>query len=176
MSDQKFQGQETAAVRDQYQTLLKITESIASRRDLSELFHDLAQSLRNLLQFDYLSMRLHDPQGNVMRRRILERSSPVELDQELPVGESLGGWVWENQQPVLIENIEHEVRFPRAMQVLRQNNIKSCCSLPLSTAHRRLGAMTLGSVQKGAYQPTDLTFLEPSCKTGGSRGGQCVDS
>jgi formate hydrogenlyase transcriptional activator len=164
MNQQKFQGQETEAVQDQYQTLLKITESIASHRDLSELFHDLAQSLRHVLQFDYLSMRLHDPQGNVMRRRILERSSPVELDQELPVGGSLGGWVWENQQSVLIENIEHEVRFPRAMQVLRQNNIKSCCSLPLSTAHRRLGAMTLGSVREGAYQPTDLTFLEQVAK------------
>jgi formate hydrogenlyase transcriptional activator len=164
MSEETFQAQEAETVRDQYQTLLKITESIASRRDLSELFHDLAQSLRNLLHFDYLSMRLHDPQGNVMRRRILERSSPVELDQELPVGGSLGGWVWENQQPVLIENIEHEARFPRAMQVLRQNNIKSCCSLPLSTAHRRLGAMTLGSVREGAYQPTDLTFLEQVAK------------
>jgi formate hydrogenlyase transcriptional activator len=164
MTEQKSQGQETEAVRDQYQTLLKVTESIASHRDLSELFHDLAQSLRNILQFDYLSMRLHDPQGNVMRRRILERSSPVELDQELPVGGSLGGWVWENQQPILIENIEHEVRFPRAMQVLRQNDIKSCCSLPLSTAHRRLGAMTLCSVRERAYQTTDLAFLEQVAK------------
>ena len=111
MSDHKFQAQEAEAIRDQYQTLLKITESIASRRDLSELFHDLAQSLRNFLQFDYLSVRLHDPQGNVMRRHILERSSPVELDQELPVSGSLGGWVWENQQPLLVENIEHEVRL-----------------------------------------------------------------
>jgi formate hydrogenlyase transcriptional activator len=160
MSEQKFQGQETEAIRDQYQTLLKITESIASHRDLSALFRDLAQSLRNILQFDYLSVRLHDPQGNVMRIHTLEKSSPVELDQELPVSGSLGGWVWENQQPVLMENIEHDVRFSRSMQVLRQNGIKSCCSLPLSTVHRRLGAMTLGSVREQAYQPTDLGFLE----------------
>jgi formate hydrogenlyase transcriptional activator len=98
MSEQQFSAPEVAAVRHQYQTLLTITESIASHRDLSELFHDLAQSLGNILQFDYLSMRRHDPQGNVMRRRILERSSPVELDDELPVDGSRGGWVWENQQ------------------------------------------------------------------------------
>jgi formate hydrogenlyase transcriptional activator len=163
MSEQKFPGQENQAVRDQYQTLLKITESIVSHRDLAELFRDLAQLLGNFLQFDHLSVRLHDPQGNVMRRHILERSSLVDLDQELPVGGSLAGWVWENQQPVLIDNIE-KVHFPRSMQVLRQNGIKSCCSLPLSTAHRRLGAMTLGSVREGAYQPTDLTFLEQVAK------------
>jgi formate hydrogenlyase transcriptional activator len=159
MSEEKFQAQEAETARHQYQTLLMVTESIASHRDLSELFHDLAQSLRNVVQFDYLSIRLHDPQGNVMRRHILERSSPVELDQELPVGGSLGGWVWENQQPMLVDNVEDEVRFPRAIKVLRENGIKSCCSLPLSTAHRRLGAMTLGSIRERAYQTTDLEFL-----------------
>jgi formate hydrogenlyase transcriptional activator len=164
MSEQKFQAQEAETARHQYQTLLMVTESIASHRDLSELFHDLAQSLRNVVQFDYLSIRLHDPQGNVMRRHILERSSPVELDQELPVGGSLGGWVWENQQPMLIDKVENEIRFPRAIKVLRENGIKSCCSLPLSTAHRRLGAMTLGSVRERAYQTTDLAFLEQVAK------------
>lgn len=30
----------------------------------------------------------------------------VELDYELPVSGSFAGWVWQNQQPVLFENIE----------------------------------------------------------------------
>jgi formate hydrogenlyase transcriptional activator len=134
MIEQKSQPQELEAVRNQYNTLLEITESIASHRDLPDLFHDLAQLLRNILQFDHLSVRLHDPQRNVMRRQNLEASSPVELDYELPVSESLAGWVWQNQQPVLFENIERAGDFPRVMQVLRQRNIRSCCSLPLSTA------------------------------------------
>jgi formate hydrogenlyase transcriptional activator len=164
MSEQKFQAQELEAVRNQYNTLLEVTESIASHRDLSDLFHDLAQLLRKILQFDHLSVRLHDPQRNVMRRQNLEASSPVELDYELLVSGSLAGWVWQNQQPVLFENIQRAVDFPEVMQVLRQRNIKACCSLPLSTAHRRLGAMTLGSVREGAYQPTDLSFLEQVTK------------
>ena len=164
MNERDFRDEKTEILCHQYQTLLEVTESIALHRDLSELFHDLAQSLRNVLQFDHLSVRLHDPQGNVMRRHILQRSSPVDLHKELPVSGSLVGWVWENQQPVLIEDIERNVDFPRTMQVLRQNGIKSCCSLPLSTAHRRLGAMTLGSVRERAYQPTDLTFLEQVAK------------
>jgi len=164
MNERDFRDEKTEILCHQYQTLLEVTESIALHRDLSELFHDLAQSLRNVPQFDHLSVRLHDPQGNVMRRHILQRSSPVDLHKELPVSGSLVGWVWENQQPVLIEDIERNVDFPRTMQVLRQNGIKSCCSLPLSTAHRRLGAMTLGSVRERAYQPTDLTFLEQVAK------------
>src|SRR5688572_10806504 len=160
MSSQEFGDHKAEALRDQYQALLEVTESIASHRDLSELFHDLAQPLRNVLHFDYLSVRLHDPERNVMRIHILEKSAPGELVAELPVDESLGGSVWQTQQALLIDDIEHEVRFPRAMQRLRANHLRSCCCLPLSTAHRRLGAMTLGSVREKTYQPADFRFLE----------------
>ena len=165
LSDGALRAPEAEATRHQYTTLLKITESIASHRDLSELFHDLGRLLGNVLQFDHLSVRLHDPKGNLMRRHNLESSSTVvDSDYELPVSGSLAGWVWENQQPVLFENIEREIGFSRVMQVLRQKDIKSCCSLPLSTVHRKLGAMTLGSVRERAYQPTDLSFLEQVAK------------
>jgi formate hydrogenlyase transcriptional activator len=164
MGGQDFRVEKAEVLCHQYQTLLEVTESIALHRDLSALFRDLAQSLRKALQFDYLSVRLHDPERQVMRIHILERSSPLELDDELPVSDSLGGWVWENQQPMIINNVEEEIRFSRALKLLRQNGIKSCCSLPLSTVHRRLGAMTLGSVRERAYQRTDLTFLEQVAK------------
>ena len=160
MSQQQFAGQNTDALRDQYQTLLQVSESIASHRDLSALLHDLAQPLRNILQFDYVSVRLHDPERNVMRIHVLEKSAPGDLVPELPVNESLAGSVWQTQQALLFDDVDHEVRFPRAMQRLRANHIRSCCCLPLSTAHRRLGAMTIGSVREKAYQPAEFRFLE----------------
>jgi formate hydrogenlyase transcriptional activator len=158
MSSQEVGDQKAEALRHQYQTLLEVTESIASHRDLSELFHDLAQALRNVLHFDYLSVRLHDPERNVMRIHILEKSAPGELVPELPVDESLGGSVWQTQQALLIDDIEREVRFPRAMERLRANHIKSCCCLPLSTAHRRLGAMTIGSFARKRISPRSFAF------------------
>jgi formate hydrogenlyase transcriptional activator len=160
MSSQALAGGKADALSHQYQTLLEVTESIASHRDLSDLFHHLAQALRNVVHFDYLSVRLHDAERNVMRIHIVEKSASGQLVAELPVGESLAGFVWQTQQPLLIDDVEHEVRFPRAMQRLRANRIQSCCCLPLSTAHGRLGAMTLGSVRDKAYQPTDVRFLE----------------
>src|SRR4029077_940454 len=160
MSDQEFGDRNTDGLRDQYQTLLEVTESIVSHRDLFELFHDIAKPLRNVLPFDYLSVRLHDPERNVMRIHMLEKSAPGELVPELPVDESLAGSVWQTQQALLIDNIDHEVRFPRAMERLRANHLRACCCLPLSTALRRLGAMTIGSVREKAYQPTEFRFLE----------------
>jgi hypothetical protein len=45
MIDQEFGNQNADALWDRYQTLLQVTESIVSHRDLSELFHDLAKPL-----------------------------------------------------------------------------------------------------------------------------------
>ena len=144
-----------------YQSLLAVSESIASHHRLPELFHDLKQRLGRVLEYDYLSLRLHDPERNVMRRHILERSSPAEAadSDELPVNELLSGWVWKNQEPIVIGNIEQEIRFPRALRILSENGVKSCCCLPLTTAHRCLGALTLGSVREQAYARIDLEFM-----------------
>ena len=96
-----------------------------------------------------------------MRRHILERSSPAEAadSDELPVNELLSGWVWKNQEPIVIGNIGQEIRFPRALRILSENGVKSCCCLPLTTAHRCLGALTLGSVREQAYARIDLEFM-----------------
>ncbi len=144
-----------------YRTLLEVSEATAAHRDLKELFQDLAQRLRHVLQFDYQSLRLHDSQRNVMRRHVLVKSSPVQVspDHALPVQESLSGWVWQNQEPVLINNIKEETRFAKAVRRLLENNIKSYCCLPLATAHRGLGSLALGSVYEEAYRQTDVTFL-----------------
>jgi hypothetical protein len=52
MTDQTFRDPQAEALREQYETLLEVTESIASHPDLSALFHDLAQPLRKILHFD----------------------------------------------------------------------------------------------------------------------------
>ncbi len=144
-----------------YQALLAVSQSVASHLDISELFHDLSQRLGHVLPFDYLSLRLHDSERNVMRRLVLERSVPVKefIGDELPVAELLSGWVWQNQKPIIIGDLEQETRFPRSVQILRENGIKSCCSLPLTTAHRSLGAITLGSVYEQTSRETDIVFM-----------------
>jgi formate hydrogenlyase transcriptional activator len=160
MSSQESGNRNAELLSDQCQSLLEVTESIVSHRNLEKLLHDLARPLRKIIQFDYLSVRLHDPERNVMRIHMLEKSAPGELEFELPVEGSLGGHVWQTQEPLLIDDIDHEARFPRAVQRLRANNVNSCCCLPLTTVHRRLGAMTIGSLRTKAYQRTDFPFLE----------------
>ena len=146
-----------------YLTLLELSKAIASHRDLSELFHDIACRLRNLFPFRDLAVMLHDDQRDVMRSYIFERCEVSGLvgkePTEVPTATSINGQVWRDQQPIVIRDLDQDHRFTSA-QLLRDRNIKSVCCLPLSTVNQKLGALNLWSEQVGAYDEFDLKFAQ----------------
>jgi formate hydrogenlyase transcriptional activator len=159
-------AQEVDLQHSQYQALLEISEAIAVHRDLDELFHDLAQRLPRIVPFDYLNLLLHDPARQVMRLHVLTapESSTIRPGMEWPVDESSSGWVWKSQQPLLIEDVAAESRFPKLTPLWRENGVQSYCGIPLTTALRPLGAMVFGSLERRAYQEAELNFMQQVAK------------
>jgi formate hydrogenlyase transcriptional activator len=150
------------ATVERYRALLQVSESIASDRDLPELFHSLAGLLHRLVTFDFICLTLPDPARNTVRVHVLESSLPTKVEPgwEIPMAENVRQLVWENQQPLVISHLEHDERFPLVSNVLRQDGVQSICVLPLTTAQRRVGAMGFGSIQASAYDAADLEFLQ----------------
>jgi formate hydrogenlyase transcriptional activator len=146
-----------------YLTLLELSKAIASHRDLSELFHDIACRMRNLFSFRDLAVMLHDDERNVMRSYLFEGCQPDQwVNQErteVTVDESINGYVWSTQQPLVIRDLAADDRFPSA-QKLREKNVKSVCCLPLTTVHQKLGTLNLWSEEVGAYDSFDLKFAQ----------------
>lgn len=138
-----------------------MSESIALHRDLAALFHDLAQRLHRVVQFDFLNLTLHNAAQNTMRLHLLETNQPgaVETGLETPISESISGWVWENQRPLIVADLELEARYPRVTRLMRDRGIRSLCLVPLTTAQHRLGALGFGSMQPASYDSVDLDFL-----------------
>src|SRR5262245_47506630 len=122
--------------REQYRALLEVAESIAQHRDLGELFHDLAQRLPRIVPFDYINLVLHDPVRNVMRLHLLVTPEPTTISPglEMPVDASPGGLVWQTQQPLMVEDVTREHRFPKLTPLLLENGVQSFCAVPLTTA------------------------------------------
>ncbi len=144
----------------QYAMLLEVSKSIVSHRNLAELFHDLSERLKGLLNFHFLSLVLYDPARNVMRMHVLETtaSPAVHAGDEFAMDESPSGTAWTTQQPFIIEDTYADERFPRVMQLLRAQEVRSFCSLPLTSAHRRLGTMNFGAEEPGTFTLEDLEF------------------
>ncbi len=147
---------------EQYRTLLGVSESITTHRDLAELFRDLARCLHQVTSFDFLTLILYDSARNAMRLHVLESALParVEVGKEMAPEDTPAGWVVQTQQPLVADDIEKESRFARVTDLLRSSGVKSFCALPLTTAHRRVGVLGLGSTREGAYRDADLSFLE----------------
>src|SRR5512134_92463 len=164
--DNVLHHQDLTHDRDRLRLLLEVTESIASHRDLAELLRDLAQRLPSIVPFDYINVVLHEPVRNVMRLWLLVASVPSTISPglEIPVEESAGGWVWTHQRPLTVNDVAQEQRFSKLMSMLRENGVKSFCTVPLTTAQRRLGAMGFGSLQPKIYQVAELAFMQQVAK------------
>ncbi len=144
---------------EQYLTLLELSKAIASHRDLTRLFHDLACRLQMLFKFRSLAVMFHDSSHNIMRCHFLETCAPTkwQAPTEIPMEGSIAGWVWEHQEPIVVHDIALEDRFPFAKTLL-DHPIKAICSFPLTTANQRLGVLHFWSDEAGVYDHLDLEF------------------
>ena len=143
-----------------YLALLGIARSITSNRSLNELFQELACQLRGLFEFRDIGILLHDGSQNVMRVHTLESCGPdsSQATFEVPVQGSVAGWVWQNQAPAVVSDLDKDPRF--TARNIREYPLKSICCLPLTTAQRRLGAFNFWSDRIGAYGNLDLEFAQ----------------
>src|SRR5436853_2006997 len=148
--------------RRQLEALLEVSEAIAQQRDLPALFHDLAGRLHSVVDFDFLTLVLHEPSRNVMRLHVLETRIPSEkpTGSESPVEGNPSGWVWQAQQPFVVSDTEEETRFPEFLKRFREHNVRSLAILPLTTALHRLGAMGFGRLVPQRITDTELQFME----------------
>jgi formate hydrogenlyase transcriptional activator len=168
MADPVISPPETTAAaplehsRRQLEALLEVAESIAQHRDLAALFHDLAERLHCVVDFDFLTLVLHDPARNVMRLHILETRLPTKgkIGSETPMDGHPSGWVWQSQQPFVVSDTEEDQRFPEFLQRLREVGIRSLAMLPLTTAQRRLGAMGFGRLVPQGITEAEVLFMQ----------------
>jgi formate hydrogenlyase transcriptional activator len=148
--------------RRQLEALLEVSEAIAQQRDLPALFHDLAERLHCVIDFDFLTLVLHDAARNVMRLHILEAREEHEklIGTEHAVESHPSGYVWQTQQPFVVGDTEEETRYPDFLPRLRSMGVKSLAIVPLTTARRRLGAMGIGSTVPRSISEAELQFIQ----------------
>ena len=148
--------------RRQLEALLEVSEAIAQQRDLRALFHDLAERLHSVIEFDFLTLVLHDPARYVMRLHVLETRIPGEkaAGSESPVEGNPSGWVWQTQQPFVVSDTDEETRFPDFLKRFREHNVRSLAILPLTTAQHRLGSMGFGRIVPQRITDTEVQFMQ----------------
>jgi len=143
-----------------YEAVVALSRSIAGRSDLRSLLSGVAESLGRIVRFDHVGLILHDPNGNAMQAHILNApGNPVITELRLAVDADPAGWVWLNQQPLVI-SIESETRWPEYVGRAREFEISTTILVPLTAGEHRLGAFGFSSVAPFDPSATEMAFLE----------------
>jgi transcriptional regulator with GAF, ATPase, and Fis domain len=150
-----------ACSTDIYEAVVALTRSIVGRTDLRSLLSGVAEALGRIVSFDHLGLILHDPIGNAMEGHILNApGNPVLTTLRLPVDDDPSGWVWQNQQRLML-SIQSETGWPAFVNRARDEfGISTTILVPLTAGNNRMGAFGFSSVAPCNPSPAELAFLE----------------
>jgi formate hydrogenlyase transcriptional activator len=88
-----------------YEALLEMADLMVHHRSLPELFHELAQRLPKVVDFQLLNFSPYDPERNVMKLHWWEGDVFSGVVREESLDESASGWVWEHQKSLLFPDL-----------------------------------------------------------------------
>ena len=144
------------------EALVEVFECISLHGDLQQLLHEIASRLRPLVAFDVIYVSLYDELHNVMRVSVVETSIPVALPVHLqvPLAESPAGLCWQTQAPLFLNDLRNERRFMEVARIMYESNVRRLCVLPLTTVHRKLGAIAFGRTQDVDYGEAEQRLLD----------------
>lgn len=148
-----------SSVVERHQALFRLSETLISNRDPEELFKVLALELHRVIDFHYVGVGIYDEARHQMHLRLFDESGAAIEAPKLAPEETTTWWVYHKQQPLVIPFVDREARFPAARELLLESGIRSLCVLPLTTVHRRLGGLAVGSRQADAYSEEEQGFL-----------------
>src|SRR5258708_4706155 len=153
------QKADDSTLTKRYEALLRVSQTLLSIRSSEELFKLLARELRAVVSFYVMGVGIYDENAHEMRTTSYgEPGDPLQAPRFAPE-ETFSWWVYQNQQPLVITCLDAETRFPAVVEMLKNRGVRSVCALPLTTVHRRLGGLAVGSLEADAYSNEEVGFL-----------------
>jgi len=152
----------SASSSEIYEAVLTLSRSISGRDDLESLLSGVADSLRRIVSFDYVALVLHEAEGNRMQSHVLNTDGPADIRRRtcFALEDDPAGFVWLNQEPVVIRSIDNEARWPKFMERLQGAGLQSLTLLPLTAGANRIGAFGFGCRQPFEPSLDELKFLD----------------
>jgi formate hydrogenlyase transcriptional activator len=149
----------SAATR--FELLVRVSNAIGTHRDPQELFGALVRELHRVVRFDYIGVSIRDEKSNTFHRHSVnaETEAAIPPDPELAMEESDAWWVYQNQKPLVTSLGALDAGFSKLQKVLKKYGVQCLCTLPLSTAHGKVGTLAFASKTPDVYSVEEIHFL-----------------
>ena len=141
-----------------YETLIRISNSIRDCKGPQELFELLVQALGKAIRFDAIAQ--FDESANKVNWHLGPGCQQHEdcASEDEGGGETLPRLVYRTQETIVLGALDGDTLYPVSTRKMRANGLRSVCAFPLTTAHRRLGSLIIGSTQANAYSAEEVRF------------------
>jgi formate hydrogenlyase transcriptional activator len=149
------------SVATRYESLVGVSNAIGTHRDPKDLFSALVRELHRVVRFDYIGVYIRDEKSNAFQLHCVDAETEAFIppDPELAMEESDAWWVYQNQEPLITSLEARDARFSKLREVLKKYGVHCVCTLPLTTAHSKVGTLTFGSKAPDIYTAEEVLFL-----------------
>jgi phosphoserine phosphatase RsbU/P len=144
-------------------TLARISQEFASILELDELLGTIAETVRNLINYDAFSILLVDEQQKALRHRVSVRHDQRVKIDNVPLGKGITGAAAESRVPVSVNDTLADPRY-----IASHPDIRSEVAVPLIVKDRVVGVMDLESDRVGYFTDDHvrtLSLLAPQIAT-----------
>lgn len=149
------------SVAARYESLVGVSNAIGTQRDPKNLFSALVRELHRVVPFHYIGVAIRDEKSNTFHRQLVDAETEAFIppSSELTMEESDAWWVYENQEPLVTSLQPNQAPSGKFQEILQKREIRSVCTLPLTTAHSKVGTLTFASKDPDLYTADEVHFL-----------------
>jgi len=143
--------------------LLKATEAIASAMQLDPLLDTIMELGVKVMDAEGCSVLLVDEKKKKLQFVAASGAKKEEVKKlSLDMGEGAAGWVAQNDQSLLIEDVSQDTRFSKKVDKTLGQETKSLICVPLKVKQRTIGVMEVIN-KKGnrTFNQSDMVLFKP---------------
>ena len=161
MRTEEFTDGSRLSAATRFESLVRVSNTIGMHRDPEKLFGALVKELHRVVRFDYIGVTIRDEKSNAFHKHSIdaETEAAIPSDPELAIEESDAWRVYQSQEPLITSLEARDDRFSKFQQALKKRQIRCVCTLPLTTAHSKVGTLAFASKAPDIYTAEEVCFL-----------------
>jgi signal transduction histidine kinase len=145
---------------EQLARLLEISARLSSTLHLDELLALVMDVSTDLTNTEAASILLLDESSGQLQF-VASTDGLMPADIQVPLDNSIAGWVVQHGQQLIIEDVQTDERFFATVDQSTQFQTQTMLAVPLRTAEKVIGALEVINKQDGAsYTPQDVALMD----------------
>jgi len=143
--------------------LLKATEAIASTLQLDPLLDTIMELGMKIMDAEGCSVLLVNEKEKKLQFVAASGAKKEEIKKlSLDIGEGVAGWVVQNDQLLLIEDVSKDSRFSKRVDEVLRQETKSLICVPLKVKNRIIGVMeVINKRGNRTFTESDIALFKP---------------